>query len=295
MTHAIRYMTALVILAGAFAFSQADTGGASPDANLEALALRLLGPWGEPGRMSVELEPGGLPDDLPFDVPLPEGAQLLGSVVRRGVAQELLNVQTVLDAQMPTQEVMASFQASLTEAGWSGRAEPQPTGFLPVQANLSAMYCSPGDEAFMYVSALFVAGRPTDVRLDINLEANYSPCPDIAMAPPDPHFSEAPMPTLTAPADSEVVVHGGMMMSDQASSSAVITSGQSQGTLMAHYEAQLEEAGWQRSDGSQDAAADSSHWTLGDEQDGVWAGVLTITEVAENQHFTSIVLLSGPQ
>jgi hypothetical protein len=259
--------------------------------NLERLALRLLGPWGDPGRMTTALHPGRLPQELPFELPLADEMEILGSLVRRGEDEELLNVQVVLDAATTTEEAMAALQSRLQGAGWTGRREPQPGGFVPVQPSLSGVFCAPEDAAFMYVNSFFVASGPTDVRLDINLEAGYTPCPGIAEMPFDPYTDQAPLPTLSAPEESELFVYGFSMEREAAASSARVLAGLSGEALLHHYETQLEAARWERLEGEAIGPVSYSRFGYEDEEGGSWLAVLTVTMVAKGEHLANIAVV----
>ena len=267
----------------------AQTTSPQPDASVEELAQRLLSPWGDPAGMRVELLPAVLPQDLPFELPLPEGTRVVGSVARRSAAGELLSVQVVADHDQATEETLAALDATFEEQGWIGRPEGKPTGFVPPQANLAAMYCQPEGNAFIYVNAFFVPEAPTDIRIDINLEGMYHPCGESGSHHQEP--PQAPLPTLTAPEGSELIVHGGQFLPDQASSSALITSTLGLQELANYYEQQLVKADWQILDEHRTDFMSYSTWTRTDDQAQVWSAVLSVSELAAaDQVFASLVI-----
>lgn len=84
------------------------------------LALRLLAAryWGPGGRTyealdDLEILPGQLPPDLPFELPVPALSFIVGSFVRPRLAI------VVIDVFQPAQEVLDFYCEVLTSQGWS--------------------------------------------------------------------------------------------------------------------------------------------------------------------------------
>ena len=90
--HLVRPLVVVALLLGTWAVAQT----AGTDRVLERLALRLLAP-DDPDEIGLALEPGVVPADLPFALPLPEAADLVGSLVRRDADGRLLEALIVFD------------------------------------------------------------------------------------------------------------------------------------------------------------------------------------------------------
>jgi hypothetical protein len=64
-----------------------DTNPSNPESRealLEVLALRLTTSPFDPERQNPQLFVGRLPENLPFDVPLPAGSRVIGSIAQHG-------------------------------------------------------------------------------------------------------------------------------------------------------------------------------------------------------------------
>lgn len=123
---------------------------------LRALAIRLLSPPypGAPTREATRLLFEQLPDDLPFELPLPEGAAVVGSLARG----EHLGTEIVLDVNQ-SPEAVAEFYLKELEAQGFARPGPIPeSGFLPAVSEGLAL-CHSGDELFLHLSAFGIENR----------------------------------------------------------------------------------------------------------------------------------------
>src|SRR5712691_6568710 len=79
----------------------------SPEENMaqiRELALRLLAPPFDPEARQPQLLVGSLPASLPFDLPLPDGCQIVGSFVRNPET-----IQIVFDTDQSPAEVIAFY------------------------------------------------------------------------------------------------------------------------------------------------------------------------------------------
>ena len=237
------------------------------------LARRLLAPWGDNGGITVELTPRELPTGLPSELPLPAELTLVGSMANYGPDGELLHGQVVLDSRLPAAETQRLLQESFANRGWKVQPQPGPAGFVPQNTHVAALYCGPEGLSFIHMNSFGSPESHTDVRLEVNTQTMYSPCGDGSARSEEPQPS--PLPTLSAPAATEVTLHGGNFVGDQASSSAVLETEIPADELLRHFETQLEEAGWQRLEGQ-----GQSGWTRL-QSDRTWHGVLEISEIGE--------------
>ncbi|HEX7005022.1 MAG TPA: hypothetical protein VF168_12625 [Trueperaceae bacterium] len=251
-----------------------------------ALARRLLGPWGDGGGLRVELTPRGLPEGIPVELPLPDELDLLGSLANYGADGELVHTQIVLDSPLPPDDTLALLEQSFNRAGWSVQQQGQPVGFTPVNAHVSALYCAPEDLAFIHMNSFGTAEGFTDVRLELNTQVVYSPCSGEQRIDQP---LDIPLPKLAAPPGSEITLHGGTYLEEQASSSAVVFTDMSADELQRHFEEQLERAGWLRAPGGQSGA---SVWTRLEEERR-WRAVLSVIDLggARPQFYAAFVMV----
>ncbi|MEX2534178.1 MAG: hypothetical protein WD273_01145 [Trueperaceae bacterium] len=264
------------------------TTAAGADVSSPALTLarRLLGPWGDAGGGLVEITPQELPQDLPNELPLPEELSVVGSLANYGPEGDLLHAQVVLNSPHSPNETQRILETAFSNAGWTATPQGAPTGFMPLNAHVAALYCGPENLSFIHMNA-FGAGGITDVRLEVNTETMYSPCDDGAFfAEETPHI---PLPTLNAPEGSQITLHGGNYLEEQASSSAVLRTDLPGDELLRHFEAQLEQAGWSRADVEDPG---QSVWTRTHEGRD-WRGVLSITNLGapDPQYYAAFVVV----
>ncbi len=92
--------------------------GADGDAGLRELALRLLRGSSGDALRDLQLLPGALPPTLPFSLPLPPGARVVGALTGRR------ETRVVLDADDAPERVLASYREQLRQAGWTESENP---------------------------------------------------------------------------------------------------------------------------------------------------------------------------
>jgi hypothetical protein len=86
-----------------------------PEENMvQTLALRLLARPFDPQAPQPQLLAGRLPDQLPFDLPLPDQCVIVGSFL--GNPEE---IQIVLDTSQAPAAVIAFYKEQMQAAGWS--------------------------------------------------------------------------------------------------------------------------------------------------------------------------------
>ena len=93
--------------------------GPSGDELLRKLALALLAPrYSGESHAEPQLLVGQLPPNLGFDVPLPEGAHLLGTLLGG-------DPTIALEAALAPEEVVEFYRAALTAGGLAGGGQPR--------------------------------------------------------------------------------------------------------------------------------------------------------------------------
>lgn len=168
---------------------------------LLTLTHRLLSsPY--PGGLAedVQILVGELPASLAIELPLPEGAGVIGSLVRADQS-----VQVVLDVDQPADTVVAFYRAQLEPAGWHEFHWPmRPGGFGFGSEAATVTFCQSRRGPSLTVAVLEAEGAPTDVRLNLQIDPRHSPCAMLGR-PYGPMTS--PIPNLRAPAGART--HGG--------------------------------------------------------------------------------------
>jgi hypothetical protein len=247
------------------------------------------------GQENVQILVGQLPDPLPADFPLPEEAQIIGSIVQSYGFTEIL-FQT---AQSP-EEVYSFFQQQLLDTGWQVQeSRPFREGFLISlsEAHVDDLalretphqFCSTSQAALLNVSA-----QPSDdssataVQLSFltgGFESEPSSEFDCSLG-----MAESPLPALLPPNDAVVRGSGSSFGNDNASADAVIETDLDAEALINHYASQLQQAGWTQVETSERGL---SRWSYRDEEGNDWQGSLLITEIQEmpNQYAAYIQIV----
>lgn len=289
-----RYLRGFLILVLVALVTQA--AAQTVEADLEQLALRLLSSGDDPNEVGLSLLPGLLPSGLPLELPLPEEATVIGSLLRHNTEGRILEARVVLDSALSTRDIIAFYEEALLAEGWTGRETTPPQGFVPRQADRSARFCASERGPFLQVDTSFARGQPTDVELTLTLANAQRDCAAVAATLIRPLLTLAPLPLLNAPAGSDITAHGVSQFADQASSSALLVTDQSLNELLSHYEAQLEEDGWRRVDGAITKLGAQSRWTASGGSETDWTALFSIADPAdpEGRYFVSLLVLATP-
>ncbi len=267
----------------------------SQDINETALVKRverLLGFPSDTGQLIL----GRLPDHLPVHLPLPEGAQVIGSIVRSAN-----NFQILLDVAQSPAQIKAFYQQQLLRAGWKQRKFSfgpnqgfviSPSDFGLWAAN-HTVFCQELQRASLLIETNSPPNAPTEVRLRLkgvkSATSTFDCVSSIEAFDLEPFPPLAPLPTLSPPPKVQVSSLGSFSSvqlssesssSDQLSSSSVVLETQLDiQSLLTHYAAQFEQAGWKRRNSEQDGPLVWSTWTMKDNKGLSWQGLLNITRI----------------
>lgn len=216
---------------------------------------------------------GALPDDLPIDLPLPDGSRVVGSTVRTA---EYGGIEVILDIPMAPDAVQVFYQERLLRAGWELAPQPPYSGGFASEPWPSATFCLNQDEAQIYLSVREVPDQPTDVRVNIQSTVQYSACDPQAFGPSDEGSSM--IPQLTTPGGTVIESSSGSGGSGTADASATLRTELSPPDLAEHYAEQLRQAGWTQIYQQLAQELGWSTWSITDEQGQPWAGLLLVAE-----------------
>jgi hypothetical protein len=195
--------------------SETSSDGSVP----QELAARLLEshfPY-EVAKRRPRIFAGRLPDDSPFELPIPDGFVLVGSVVSEQPRGRRM-VEVVLDTDLPAPRVRDAYRNLLSDSGWTEELQARhpggfvrgPRGFLislslvlprssrPLVSELRglpALFRSDARQLSLIVSAEERRGVPTEVRL--RLITGRNPATHRRRNNPEALFV---MPLLTPPA-----------------------------------------------------------------------------------------------
>jgi len=255
---------------------------------------------------------GSVPEEVPFQVPIPEGFVLVGSA-RFASRGRRRGVEIVLDTALSASRVRDAYRELLSNGGWEeeyldgpggGGFARGPRGFLmslgrtlgrsrrgaPVDLpGLSTVFRDDRRQALI-VSAEERKGAPTDVRL--RLITGRGPLhrrrndpaalfvPPILTPPPRARISDDGVRTghLAPPFESRTTggSYGGHGREhDGAYSFATLESDLDLPSISAYYADQLESTGWSRTGEGQDGPQAWNTWAFRDDEGGPWEAAFT--------------------
>ncbi|MGH2497765.1 MAG: hypothetical protein ACRDIV_23935 [Ktedonobacteraceae bacterium] len=246
---------------------------------LRELALRLSTYPGDPRNDDPQLLVGQLPENLAIPVPMPEKSQVLGTLIR-GPEQ----IDIVLDSELSPSAVLNFYKEHMSASGWNELDEMRhatPGGF--VHSGFRAFenrttFCKGPDGPAFIINAFERKQGQTDVRLDINVGSEYSPCaqPNRMQRRMAHHGMQNLIPPLEPPKGAKQQGGGGGGGGDSWHSNATLDTEMQLDALVPHYTAQLEKGGWIRTDEGISGPLAWSTWTFQDEDKENWNGLFFI-------------------
>jgi hypothetical protein len=278
--------------------------GGSPPASddLAELAARLVSPpyaLPDGSTQTTTLYPGALPPNVGFDLPLPPGSHLVGSVLRQRTNANP-SFDAVLDVKGAPDDVVAFYERELAKKGLAPPqlpAQQQPGGFVSSAGPMTVkMFCKA--DAFPFVS-ISVFPRPN---LPLDVRAHYEPAQPAGTAfigspcakggGPQPGPPQTRLPTLRAPDGVFLQPSGSGIGGGRQQSDAVATTSRSAADLEAFFAQQLAAAGWTRVAGSANAPLAYSTWKV--PGDGDWSGLLVVIEMPAKDRRSLLLRAESP-
>ena len=226
---------------------------------------------------------GGLPEDLPLDLPMPEDARIAASVTG-----EWADYVLIVDTGLSPEAAQDFYAKALVKAGW----QTAPTGAYEhgfvSQAIPFSGYCLGEGEAFLNIGALQTSKGTTDLRLNLFTDPDEYMCRE-GGAGYGPEYVNL-IPPLQAPKGALVQGGGSGASDSDAQITANLKTELTAAELAAHYNRQLETAGWEMITQGDGEGAAWSTWSLKDEQGKPWSGTLIILETAaENNNRYALI------
>jgi hypothetical protein len=266
------------------------------EAGLRELLSRLVGSLGFTPEQPVAYV-GQLPDNLPFELPLPDGAHIIGSVFYGKPG----HTQIILDTQQTPDEVIQFFRDTLTTSDWAALSQDG-VGFggFVSQPWTQASFCYQGDKALLHVTVQGAA-IPTNVDINVIVPADTTACvgAGAGTAPGEPYKL---LPQLQTPEGVRLIPNGdtggfmGAPGSPYAAVSTVLASDLPVSKIAAAYNEQLKTAGWQLISQESGAKTAWSGWTLEGSQGKTWMGslVLIANPIIKNQYTAQVIIEKMP-
>jgi hypothetical protein len=225
---------------------------------------------------TLQLLPGQLPSDLALDLPLPEGARLLGSAVR-GIGPIPPSTEVVLDVPGSAAEVLTFYERAFQAQRWTASPVGAPLSRGGFQTVLSSTYCRGPNGPSLTLTILSQPSGLNDVRLRLQPPPGNpcsAPATPAARPPTSPQGADL-LPKLVPPAGVALQFTAPVGPSAR-SSEAIAETDRSAAELEALFGQQLQASGWTRLAGQADRPLAWSTWRLPGEGD--WQGLLIVLE-----------------
>lgn len=232
---------------------------------------------------------GRLPEDLPVEVPIPDGATIVGSQPHGYGPRD--EVEVVLDAGMTAEQVREAYRTLMTAAGWSESDRhrgPMGSGFVSEAPPDVLLFCKTDRGPALFVRARERKDAPTDVRLSLLPDERHSPC-----SPQGPEYyglEESVLPTLKPPPSAMLLPRSAGGGYYDVESTAVLETDLDLASIGAHYVTRLRNSGWTLTEESQGGPQAWSAWAFSDDAGQRWIGLLVALRLPEppRQHFLQI-------
>jgi len=225
------------------------------------------------GSGGVEVFVGQLPDAMPFELPLPDGARIIGSTTDR--YGRFLQIAVAIPGNR--REAEEALRERMLGAGWTS----MPDFNRPRGGFVSEMGASPGgfctDDGFMYTT-FFPGADETVIRIGYHQSGMRSPCSESRMQTP---MDIAPMPTLSIPEDATSRNSHSGMSEGSVDFGTIVETAQSVESLVIHFAAQLTEQGWT---GLPPLLGDGLAMQRWDLRDASWQGYLTAVRLSDGTY-----------
>lgn len=231
---------------------------------LYALSQRLWFSPHEPDAPEPQLFVGQLPNDLPVSPPVPEGFRLVGGVTGK-------RATILLETDREPDDAMEVFTAAILAAGWLDDTHPafrQHGGF--VYGGTNQTFHRGEDGPSMWTQSFARLDGKTEMRLTLQPAEMARQQRMMRRG-----MMEGLIPPLRPPTGKTQEMLGGGGGGGSWSSYASLKSDASPATIAAHYVAQLERAGWTRTDAGDDQFSAWTTWTF-DAAGGTYRGLFTV-------------------
>jgi hypothetical protein len=249
------------------------------------LALRLLDSGlgsGATGETPSALLVGELPRDLPYALPVPDGARVLGTLVRAVPV-------VVLAASLTAEAALAFYAERLGVAGWTddprrrGRGEGG-LAHVPVATRLATNFHAPDGR-----HSLTVVGAPAPDGHGITiLLVPFTYVPRASPRERSGYIFDV-LPALHPPVGRTQSYEGGSGGPDLVRTSAYVEGDFPLAAVQAHYTHALLHAGWSLADDAETGPAAWSRWTFHDDGSR-WSALLLIVQCAEPARRFDLIL-----
>jgi hypothetical protein len=279
-------------------------GGAPASSDdLAELAARLIAPpypMPDGSTQTVTLHPGALPPNTGFDLPIPPGAHLVGSVLRQRTNANP-SFDAVLDVPGNADNVTSFYERELGKKGLTPppiQQQMQPGGFQGSMGPAKgSMFCKGDGLPYVSISVFSRVNAANDVRVHFE-PAQSASAQQFAGSPcsqkggPPPAMATQRLPALHAPDGVVLQSAGSSMGGPRQQSDAVANTSKTAAELESFFAQQLAAAGWTRVAGGANPPLAFSTWKV--PGDGDWQGVLIVIEMPSKDRRSLMLRAESP-
>lgn len=259
----------------------------SSNAEILLFAERMFTFPGTPPGKVIAILPGKLPPDLPFEVPVPDGAKVIGSLIRS--ADKYEQIQIILDVPEKPEKIIEFYRNNMKKAGWTESEYFYDSwGFSSMPK--SDIFCQyeregPSLEIDVYTSD---GEKPADVRLTLSTNPRVTVCQERYE---QRGSTKDVLPLLLAPKGAvQKEGGGGGGGGNMRSLYTVLETELSVKELETHYRNQLVEFGWDLKEKGSNSSITWSTWSFTDEF-GSWSGLLIVSGLGpKNLRFIELIV-----
>jgi hypothetical protein len=271
-----------------------DTGEADDtqfrDDQVFELARRLVTPrqlrrdpwWYRPReeRTPCQLLVGQMPPDFPSEIPIPEGAHILGSLVLAGGIQ---HHRVVFDADGSPEDIQRFYDERLTAQGWLHPPERRP---FPPPAETGESTAQPWTRWFkseegpaLVVSTFLQSGSVTDAELTLDLNPRQCRVTWQQHLPQTGEeifdiFRQLPPP----PRSQLLFSRGASGSGGESHVREELETELAVADVLDHYAAQLRTIGWEAEDRAVSKAIGAATWHFDGSDGNPWWAALTVVQ-----------------
>jgi hypothetical protein len=208
-----------------------------PAAAQDAVPMELVRVLVLSGRTLPDIAVGRVPAGFPAGV-VPAGARVVGG------ARGDYGTMAVAAVAQPVREAEAALRQALMSSGWTDQSPMrQQTGFISNTSELPSILCQ-GKTALNFTAVPRDAGGSYLRLLFYAPETEYSPCQHSWMVQSGA-AADTRIPALVGPPGVPVMASGSSFSSDGAASTrGRMRAAMAPAQILAHYAAQLQQAGW---------------------------------------------------
>ncbi len=226
-----------------------------------------------------EVMVGALPASLPFEVPLPAGTVIVGSLTRTTIAP---TVSIFLEAPLPADTAFDVYRTHLAQQGFTAWQPDQSRTVFNTDTP-SILLCHREKEIQLYLTIQTLTAQLSDVRLMIDTDPIFVSCDD-DIPQMTTHAQELLPELMLPPGAIPLSSGGGGGYEGWAEAEQNFISTATPVEVDLHLQPQLEAAGWMLIDHLETGPVVWSRWALSDAQSGRWDGVLVITAGAGTEN-----------